>query len=68
MGPPGTTLLIDSFGCYHKGSNCQEPRLAAIIDFDTGFGYQKRRGAWKFPEEKMNSLSSLQKLALGDFA
>lgn len=66
-GPAGSTLLIDTFGCYHKGSNCQEPRLAAIIDFDTGFGYQKRRGQWKVPPEKIDTLSALQKFALGDF-
>ena len=65
IGPAGSTMLIDSYGCYHKGSNCQEPRLAAIIDFDTGFGYQKRRGNWSIPKEKVASLSTLQKLALG---
>jgi hypothetical protein len=65
IGPAGSTLLIDSYGCYHKGSNCQQPRLAAIIDFDTGFGYQKRRGHWNIPKDKVASLSPLQKFALG---
>jgi hypothetical protein len=67
MGPTGSTILIDTFGCYHKGSNCKEPRLAAILYYDTGFGYQKRMGMgkWNVPAERLKTLSTLQKYALG---
>ena len=66
-GPAGSTLLVDTYGCYHKGSNCKEPRLAAILYFDTGFGFQKRMGMgqWNIPKEKLSSLSKMQRYALG---
>jgi hypothetical protein len=41
----------------------EEAIFAAIIDFDTGFGYQKRGGNWNTTTEKLKSLSSLQKYA-----
>jgi hypothetical protein len=67
LGPAGSTLMIDTFACYHKGSNCVEPRLAAILYYDTGFGFRERmgKGRWDIPKEKMASLTKLQKLALG---
>ncbi|MEJ7645962.1 MAG: phytanoyl-CoA dioxygenase family protein [Chryseolinea sp.] len=65
-GPAGSTLLIDTYSCYHKGSYCIEPRLAAILYFDSGFGYRKRFGTWSIPPEKLKTLSPLQRYALGD--
>lgn len=65
LGPTGSTLLIDSYGCFHQGSRCKEPRLAAIIDFDTGFGFQERRGCWKVSAEEKARLTPWQQQALG---
>jgi hypothetical protein len=65
IGPAGSTLLIDTFACYHKGSSCKEPRLAAILYYDSGFGYQRRMGRWNISEEKTKTLSLLQQYALG---
>jgi len=65
LGPAGSTLLIDSFGCFHQGSRCKEPRLAAILDYDTGFGFGKRRRKWLISAEENEKLSLWQQHALG---
>jgi hypothetical protein len=64
-GPPGTTLLIDSQTCYHLGSRCQEPRLAYVAYYSSGFGYRGRETKRTLDPGEITSLSSLQRYALG---
>jgi hypothetical protein len=62
-GPAGTTIMIDTQACYHLGSRCQEPRLAYIAYYSSGFGYRPREASWQVPPAA--GLSALQRLALG---
>lgn len=64
-GPAGTTFMIDSENCYHQGSRCEEPRLAYVVYYNTGFSYQPRENAWHLPATYHNQLSELQRYALG---
>jgi hypothetical protein len=64
-GPAGTTIMIDTQACYHLGSRCQEPRLAYIAYYSSGFGYRPREGSWEVPAGNAGRLSPLQRLALG---
>ena len=64
-GDAGTAFLIDTRRCYHFGSRCEQPRLAYIAYYNTGFSYFKRLKKWKIPEDAIGSLSDLQKCALG---
>jgi hypothetical protein len=63
-GTAGTTILIDSQTSYHLGSRCQEPRLAYVAYFSSGFGYRPRETRWSVGPE-LQSLSPLQRYALG---
>jgi hypothetical protein len=62
-GAAGTTIMIDTQSCYHLGSRCQEPRLAYIAYYSSGFGYRPRERSWK--AQGTSGLSVLQRLALG---
>jgi len=64
-GPAGTTIMTDTQACYHLGSRCQEPRLAYVAYYSSGFGYRPRERSWKVPEVARSGLSPLQRLALG---
>ncbi|HEU5304162.1 MAG TPA: hypothetical protein VFU40_05910 [Gemmatimonadales bacterium] len=64
-GPAGTTVMTDTQACYHLGSRCQEPRLAYIAYYSSGFGYRRREATWQVPESARASLSPLQGFALG---
>jgi hypothetical protein len=64
-GPAGTTIMTDTQACYHLGSRCQEPRLAYIAYYSSGFGYRPREASWQVPQSVRPSLSPLQRLALG---
>lgn len=64
-GPAGTTALIDSQTSYHLGSRCQEPRLAYVAYFSSGFGYRARETHWTVAPEHLSRLSPLQRYALG---
>lgn len=64
-GPAGTTIMTDTQACYHLGSRCQEPRLAYIAYYSSGFGYRPRETNWQVSQSVRPSLSPLQRLALG---
>lgn len=64
-GAAGSTIMIDTQACYHLGSRCQEPRLAYIAYYSSGFGYRPRERSWQLPHEAAAGLSPLQRLALG---
>lgn len=64
-GPSGTTIMTDTQACYHLGSRCQEPRLAYIAYYSSGFGYRPRERSWQVPPSARSGLSPLQRLALG---
>lgn len=64
-GTAGTTILIDSQTSYHLGSRCQEPRLAYVAYFSSGFGYRARETRWTVSSEHTSRLSPLQRYALG---
>ena len=64
-GPAGTTIMTDTQACYHLGSRCQEPRLAYVAYYSSGFGYRPREGSWDVPTAGRATLSRLQRLALG---
>ncbi|MFL5496257.1 MAG: phytanoyl-CoA dioxygenase family protein [Gemmatimonadales bacterium] len=64
-GPAGTTTLIDSQTAYHLGSRCQEPRLAYVAYFSSGFGYRARETRWTVDPAHSSRLSPLQRYALG---
>jgi hypothetical protein len=63
-GTAGTTVLIDSQTSYHLGSRCQEPRLAYVAYFSSGFGYRARETHWALDSDT-TALSPLQRYALG---
>jgi hypothetical protein len=64
-GPAGSTILIDSQTCYHLGSRCQEPRLAYVAYFTSGFGYRARETHWQVDPAGLAQLSPLQRYTLG---
>jgi hypothetical protein len=64
-GPAGSTIMIDSQTCYHLGSRCQEPRLAYVAYFSSGFGYRARETRWEITPAVLSRLSPLQRYALG---
>ena len=64
-GPAGTTIMTDTQACYHLGSRCQEPRLAYVAYYSSGFGYRPRERHWQVPESQRARLTQLQRLALG---
>ena len=64
-GPAGTTIMTDTQACYHLGSRCQEPRLAYVAYYSSGFGYRPREGSWDMLSAGRATLSPLQRLALG---
>ena len=64
-GAAGTTIMIDTQTCYHLGSRCQEPRLAYVAYYSSGFGYRPRETSWTLPPQVIDGLSPLQRLALG---
>jgi hypothetical protein len=64
-GPAGTTIMTDTQACYHLGSRCQEPRLAYVAYYSSGFGYRPRERSWQVPQGARERLSPLQRLALG---
>jgi hypothetical protein len=64
-GAAGTTIMIDSETCYHLGSRCEEPRLAYIAYYTSGFGYRHRETNWQLPSTAASTLSPLQRFALG---
>jgi hypothetical protein len=64
-GVAGTTILIDSQTSYHLGSRCQEPRLAYVAYFSSGFGYRVRETRWTVDSAHSSRLSPLQRYALG---
>jgi hypothetical protein len=57
--------MTDTQACYHLGSRCQEPRLAYVAYYSSGFGYRPREGSWQLPQSARARLSPLQQLALG---
>lgn len=63
-GSAGTTVMIDSQTSYHLGSRCQEPRLAYVAYFSSGFGYRDRETHWTVGSDA-SGLSPLQRYALG---
>lgn len=64
-GAAGNTILIDSQTSYHLGSRCQEPRLAYVAYFSSGFGYRARETHWALDPGRLATLSTLQRYALG---
>lgn len=64
-GQAGTTIMIDSETCYHLGSRCEEPRLAYIAYYTSGFGYRHRETKWSVTPDQASRLSPLQRYALG---
>jgi phytanoyl-CoA dioxygenase PhyH len=64
-GTAGTTIMVDSETCYHLGSRCEEPRLAYISYYTSGFGYRHRETNWQLPSTAVSTLSPLQRFALG---
>jgi hypothetical protein len=64
-GKAGTTIMIDSETCYHLGSRCEEPRLAYIAYYTSGFGYRHRETDWSISSDQSRHLSRLQRYALG---
>jgi hypothetical protein len=64
-GGVGSTIMIDTQACYHLGSRCQEPRLAYVAYYSSGFGYRPRESSWAVARDVLDSLSPLQRLALG---
>lgn len=64
-GEAGTTIMIDSETCYHLGSRCEEPRLAYIAYYTSGFGYRHRETSWSVSPDQASHLSLLQRYALG---
>jgi hypothetical protein len=64
-GGAGSTIMIDTQACYHLGSRCQEPRLAYVAYYSSGFGYRPRESSWTVAPEALARLSPLQRLALG---
>ena len=64
-GQAGTTIMIDSETCYHLGSRCEEPRLAYIAYYTSGFGYRHRETSWQISSAAVSTLSPLQRFALG---
>lgn len=64
-GPAGTTIMTDTQACYHLGSRCQEPRLAYVAYYSSGFGYRPRERSWAFSSSDRAGLAPLQRLALG---
>lgn len=64
-GGAGSTIMVDTQACYHLGSRCQEPRLAYVAYYSSGFGYRPRETSWSVPPETLARLSPLQRLALG---
>jgi hypothetical protein len=64
-GGAGSTIMIDTQACYHLGSRCQEPRLAYVAYYSSGFGYRPRESSWNLPPQALDGLSPLQRLALG---
>jgi hypothetical protein len=64
-GAAGTTILIDTQTSYHLGSRCQEPRLAYVAYFSSGFGYRARETRWTVDPTHSSRLSPLQRYALG---
>jgi hypothetical protein len=64
-GAAGSTIMIDTQACYHLGSRCQEPRLAYVAYYSSGFGYRPRESSWVVAPEALARLSPLQRLALG---
>jgi phytanoyl-CoA dioxygenase PhyH len=64
-GAAGSTILIDSQTSYHLGSRCQEPRLAYVAYFSSGFGYRARETRWKVDPTRLAGLTPLQRYALG---
>ncbi|MEO7986320.1 MAG: phytanoyl-CoA dioxygenase family protein [Gemmatimonadales bacterium] len=64
-GAAGTTILIDTQTSYHLGSRCQEPRLAYVAYFSSGFGYRARETRWIVDPAALSPLSPLQRYALG---
>jgi hypothetical protein len=64
-GQAGSTIMIDTQACYHLGSRCQEPRLAYVAYYSSGFGYRPRENSWAIAPEVLARLSPLQRLALG---
>lgn len=66
-GEAGTAFLVDSTNCYHLGSRCQEPRLAYVAYYSSGFGYFPRETEWDIAAQEQDALSKRQRLALGQF-
>jgi hypothetical protein len=64
-GEAGTTIMIDSETCYHLGSRCEEPRLAYVAYYTSGFGYRHRETNWRITPTQAGLLSPLQRYALG---
>ena len=64
-GPAGTTIMVDSQACYHLGSRCQEPRLAYVAYYSSGFGYRPRENSWHVPADVARTLTPMQRFALG---
>lgn len=64
-GDAGSTIMIDTQACYHLGSRCQEPRLAYVAYYSSGFGYRPRENSWSVAADTLAHLSPLQRLALG---
>ncbi len=64
-GGAGSTIMIDTQACYHLGSRCQEPRLAYVAYYSSGFGYRPRETSWSVAPDTLARLSPLQRLALG---
>ena len=64
-GEPGSTLLMDSASLYHFGSRCEEPRLTFVIHYNSGFGFRPRSSFHQRWAHKRESLSAVQKMALG---
>jgi hypothetical protein len=63
-GAAGTTWLVDSENCYHLGSRCEQPRLAYVAYYDSGFGYRRRETDWA-GLDSVEGWTPLQRYALG---
>lgn len=66
-GKAGTAFLIDTANCYHLGSRCEEPRLAYVVYYSSGFGYYPRESSWDVSDDEKARLSETQRLALGAY-
>lgn len=67
-GPAGTTAFVDTSRCLHYGSRVlpeSKPRLVAMIQYQTPYSFMPPERTHPFQHLANDTLSELQRLALG---